>query len=146
MARSIRVTVVRDGRVHYPPRVRCGKDVAKAFVGMIGDSAREHFVGVYLDSRHAVLGFHEVSVGTADQCLVHPREVFLPAVHLSAVAIVVAHNHPSGDPNPSPEDRALTERLKHAGELLGIEVLDHIVVGDGKYYSFAEGAVMPYDL
>jgi DNA repair protein RadC len=69
---------------------------------------------------------------------VHPREVFAAAVREGAAAVVVAHNHPSGDPTPSREDRAITERLRRAGELLGIELLDHVVVGDERAYSFAE--------
>lgn len=76
--------------------------------------------------------------------MVHPREVFGPAVALSATAIVVAHNHPSGDPTPSAEDRAVTDRLRAAGELLGIELLDHVVIGDERYYSFADASVRPF--
>jgi DNA repair protein RadC len=71
---------------------------------------------------------------------VHPREVFGPAVALAATAIIVAHNHPSGDPTPSANDRAVTDRLRQAGELLGIPLLDHVVIGDARYYSFADEA------
>jgi DNA repair protein RadC len=92
---------------------------------------REHVLGVYLDARHRVLGVRTISVGTLDASLVHPREVFRPAVGLQAAAVVVAHNHPSGCPQPSGDDLELTRRL-------GIELLDHVVVGDGGLVSVRE--------
>ena len=90
---------------------------------------KEHFVAIYLDGRRRVAHVETISVGTLTSTLVHPREVFLPAIACSAASIIVAHNHPSGDPNPSPEDLALTRRLRDAGRLLGIELVDHIIVG-----------------
>jgi len=83
-----------------------------------------------------------VSEGSLNQSIVHPREVFAPAVRESAAAVIFVHNHPSGDPSPSREDREITRRLKEAGELLGIRVLDHVIVGDGSYYSFTESGVL----
>ena len=79
-----------------------------------------------------------ISEGTLTAALVHPREVFAPAIRLAAAALVLVHNHPSGDPTPSAEDAALTERLRRAGELIGIRVLDHVVVGQGRFVSLAE--------
>ena len=99
---------------------------------------QESFVVLTLDAKRAVLDIVEVSRGTLTSSLVHPREVFRPAVKHAAAAVIFAHNHPSGDPKPSKEDRALTVRLQEAGEILGIQVLDHIVVGDGRYISFAD--------
>lgn len=99
---------------------------------------REHVLGIYLDARHAVLAVRTVSVGTLDASLVHPREVFRPAVALQAAAVVVAHNHPSGCTRPSGDDLDLTRRLARAGRLLGIELLDHLVVGDGEPVSIRE--------
>lgn len=99
---------------------------------------REHFVVVGLDAKHAVIGINTVSIGSVTLSIVHPREVFKPAILMNASAVLLAHNHPSGDPTPSREDRALTRRLKDAGELVGITVLDHVVLGDGRYYSFAD--------
>jgi DNA repair protein RadC len=99
---------------------------------------RERFVGLYLDARHRVVRRHTVSVGTLTASLVHPREVFGPAIRARAAALVVVHNHPSGDPEPSPEDCALTERLKEGARLLGVDLLDHVVVARGGFVSFRE--------
>jgi DNA repair protein RadC len=91
-----------------------------------------------LDGKNQVLGFHVVSVGTLTASLVHPREVYKLAILESSAAIVVVHNHPSSHPEPSAEDQAITLRLKEAGELLGIKLLDHVVIGDGRYFSFTD--------
>ncbi len=90
---------------------------------------KEHFIILLLDSRHRVLRASEISVGSLDMSIVHPRETFREAIAASAAAIIVAHNHPSGDPTPSQEDLTLTRRLIEAGKLLGIPVLDHLIVG-----------------
>lgn len=99
---------------------------------------REHFVAILLNAKHAVIDIALVAVGTLNATLVHPREVFKEAIRQSAAAVVLAHNHPSGDPTPSPEDHALTGQLLAAGEILGIRVMDHIVVGEGRYASLRE--------
>lgn len=99
------------------------------FHRLIHDSAREEFHIVTLDTKHQVIDTHQVSVGTLDASLVHPREVFRPAIKDAASAILLVHNHPSGDPTPSPEDRQVTSRLESAGRIVGIDVLDHIVLG-----------------
>ena len=99
---------------------------------------RECFVVVLLNTRHVPLGVHVASIGTLGSAPVHPREVFRPAVVAGAAAIIVVHNHPSGDASPSAEDRVVTERLRKVGELLGIEVLDHLVVGADRFFSFAD--------
>jgi len=91
-----------------------------------------------LDGRHRVMSESQVSQGTLTASLVHPREVFRAAVRAAAAAIVLVHNHPSGDPSPSREDRDVTARLVAAGELIGIQVVDHVVVADAGYYSFQE--------
>ena len=91
-----------------------------------------------LDTRNKPLSHEVISTGSLNASLVHPREVYLHAILQNAAAIVVAHNHPSGDPNPSREDRALTRRLAEAGRILGIDLLDHVVLGHGCYYSFKE--------
>lgn len=103
---------------------------------------KEHFRALYVDARRRLILAETVSIGTLTSSLVHPREVFQPAVAHSAAALVVAHNHPSGDPEPSPEDLALTRRLRQAGEILGIEVLDHLVVGRGRYVSLKQRGVL----
>ena len=105
---------------------------------LIANDAREHFVALLLDGRHRPIGYQVVSVGTATASLVHPREVFQGAVGVGAVAVIVAHNHPSGDPRPSTEDLDVTRRLVSAGELLGIQVLDSLVVTEGEHVSIRE--------
>lgn len=99
---------------------------------------RERFVALYLDARHRVQAVEVVSIGSLNASLVHPREVFKPAVVLSAAAVVVAHNHPSGNPRPSGDDLELTARLDRCGELLGVVLLDHLVVGDTEITSIRE--------
>lgn len=109
---------------HYHPRLR--------------DLRYEVFVIVLLDAKHHVIRDATVSKGSLTLSIVHPRDVFNLAVRESAAAVIFLHNHPSGDPQPSAEDRTLTARLVSAGEVLGIRVLDHLVVGDGRYVSFAD--------
>ena len=106
--------------------------------GRLAQLEREVFLVLLLDGRNRLLGELRISEGTLTAALVHPREVFAPAIRLAAAAIVLIHNHPSGDPTPSPEDVALTDRLRRAGELIGIRVLDHVVVGQGRFVSMAE--------
>lgn len=96
---------------------------------------RETFHGLYLDARHCLIERRCISVGTLTASLVHPREVLSPALSLSAAAFVVAHNHPSGDPEPSDEDLRVTNRLSEVGELMGIPLLDHVVVGHSRFVS-----------
>ena len=99
---------------------------------------REVFIAMMLDSRNQVLGIHTVTVGTLNASLVHPREVFRPAILMGANALVLGHNHPSGDPTPSKEDIQLTRRLTEVGELVGIQVLDHLIFTDHKFVSLKE--------
>jgi len=103
---------------------------------------REHFVAFLLDARNRVLARETISVGTLSASLVHPREVFAPAIERRAAALIVVHNHPSGDPEPSADDLALTRRLVQAGILIGIEVLDHLVIGHGSYVSLKSRGLM----
>jgi DNA repair protein RadC len=102
-------------------------------------SEREAFMVVALDARNQTIGFQVVSVGTLNSAQVHPREVYRFAVSIGAASVIVAHNHPSLDHTPSHQDRLLTDRLREAGELLGIEMLDHVVVGGRCYFSFSDG-------
>ncbi|HEY2933115.1 MAG TPA: DNA repair protein RadC [Acidobacteriota bacterium] len=98
----------------------------------------EVFRVILLDGKNRMLFYEDISRGSLTGALVHPREVFWSAIHHRAAAIICLHNHPSGDPEPSAEDREITARLKQAGDLLGIRVLDHIVIGDGCYVSFQD--------
>jgi len=104
----------------------------------IRDHKKEHFVIFYLDTRHQEIQREIISVGTLNANLVHPREVFEPAIIHSAAQVIVTHNHPSGDPEPSDEDITITKRLHSAGELLGIELLDHVIVAKDKFVSLKE--------
>jgi DNA repair protein RadC len=118
--------------------VRGGGDVARLVRDSVRGSGQESFFAIPLDRRHRVLSVRVVGTGGVDSVGAHPRDVFAPAIRDGAAALVVAHNHPSGDPTPSPQDRAVTERLGAAGRLLGIELLDHVVVGDARFFSFAD--------
>jgi DNA repair protein RadC len=120
--------------------LRDGGDVARVVLESARGTRRESFFLLLVDNRHRILGLRVVSTGGLAAAPVHPREVFSPAIREGAAAVVVAHNHPSGDPAPSAEDREVTERLRQAGELIGIEVLDHVVVGHERYFSFADGS------
>lgn len=100
--------------------------------------SKEHFLVVLLNSKNKVLDIEQISEGSLNSSVVHPREVFAPAVLHHAAAILTAHNHPSGDPTPSKEDKDLTNTLVQAGKYMGIPVLDHIIIGDAKYFSFKE--------
>ncbi len=101
------------------------------------DRRKEYFITLLLDGKNRIIREVRISEGSLNQSIVHPREVFSPAVRDSAAAIILVHNHPSGDPTPSREDREITRRLKEAGELMGVAVLDHIIIGDGDFVSFS---------
>ena len=117
------------------------RDAATVFAhvrGRLPQLDRELFLALLLDGRNRLRAEVCVSEGTLTTALVHPREVFAPAIRDRAAALILVHNHPSGDPTPSSEDVALTERLRQVGEMVGIRVLDHVVVGHGRYVSLAE--------
>jgi len=119
------------------PLVR-GPETIFELTADIRRSNREHFVGFYLNSRNQVLRREIISIGSLNASIVHPREVFIPALAVSAASLILAHNHPSGDPSPSEEDLAITRRIAESGRLLGIELLDHVVVAREAYTSFKE--------
>mgnify|MGYP002624206046 CR=1 FL=1 len=117
--------------------VKRPEDVALV-VSDIRRAAKEYFVGLYLNTRHRLLCRETVSVGSLNASIVHPREVFLPALRAGAAAVIVVHNHPSGETDPSEDDIAVTRRLVEAGEILGIGLLDHIIVGERGHTSLKE--------
>ena len=125
-------------------RISCPKDIYEVLtkVCRIQCNAEEVVILITLNTKNIVTGYFEVHRGTINTSLVHPREVFKRALLNNARYIIVAHNHPSGDPNPSKEDIQITERLKEAGNLLGINLLDHIIVGEDKYISLKEKGVL----
>ena len=122
--------------------VRTPDDVAALLLPRFRYESRESFVAVLLSTKNHVLKTPVISVGSLNASIVHPRELFREAINASAAAVIVAHNHPSGDPTPSPEDVSLTRKLVEAGKILDIPVLDHVVLGDGKYVSFKEKGIL----
>ncbi|AGA58649.1 MAG: JAB domain-containing protein [Thermobacillus sp.] len=120
------------------PAIRKPEDAAKLVMEDLRSELKEHFVCLFLNTKNQVLARETLSVGTLNASLVHPREVFRAAIKRGSASIICLHNHPSGDPTPSPEDIALTRRLHEAGALIGIDVLDHIVIGDGRFVSLKE--------
>ncbi len=129
------------GRLVPGTTLRGPADVFRHFHPTLRDAAHERFLVVLLDGRHRLMRYEMVSQGTLTASLVHPREVFRPALRDAAAALVLVHNHPSGDPTPSAEDREVTARLVRAGELLGVPVLDHVVVAERGYTSLRDHAL-----
>lgn len=132
-----KVMLVRDNKKTETETkfIKSSDDVNKIIQSYLNGADREHFVIVLLNRKNGIIGINTVSVGDLSSSIVHPREVFKPAIVAGAASIILAHNHPSGDPTPSSNDLRVTDQLKEAGDLLGIEVLDHIVIGDGRYVS-----------
>lgn len=116
----------------------CPQDVADFLMPRLRYAANEQFVVILLNNKNKVIGTEVVSEGSLSSSIVHPREVFAPAILHHAAAIMVAHNHPSGDPKPSIEDEEVTRQLLRSGKVLGIPMIDHVIIGDGNYYSFLE--------
>ena len=140
-----RVALAREGSIPttWDKTVREPGDVARLMAPLVADISQESFWLILLDGRNKVAGITLISLGSLTAALVHPREVFKPAIAGSAAALVLLHNHPSGDPSPSAEDIALTRRLSEVGELVGIKVLDHLVIGEGgSYRSLADDGVL----
>ena len=125
----INIQMVRERQLLYDGnRLTTPEQASAAFCALVGNPDREHFVALLLDTKNRITGIHQVSQGSLNQSVVHPRETLKCAVLASAAAIILAHNHPSGDLTPSREDIEITRRLKEAGDILGIKVLDHIIV------------------
>lgn len=129
--------LIRESGPWYTEKITSPEDVARIMRDHMdmGNLDREHFVVLYLDRKNHVNAIQTVSIGGLHSSLVHPREVFKPAIVASSAAIILVHNHPSGDSTPSTEDINITRRLIEAGKILGIEVLDHVVIGNNEYKS-----------
>lgn len=123
------------------PYIDSASDILK-IISYIKNRKREHFIALYLNARQQLIKTYTVSIGSIDASIAHPREVFEPAISCHASNIIVAHNHPSGDPQPSHADILLTKRLQQAGDLLGIELLDHIIIAQKGYTSMRENNSM----
>lgn len=124
------------------PSLASPAEVAKLIMPRLRFLEQEHFLSIHLNTKNRVIGIETVTVGTLDSSLVHPREVFKAAIKRSSAALILAHNHPSGDPHPSKEDLNLTRRLKEVGDLMGIPVLDHLIIGDNTYISLREEGIL----
>ena len=134
-----RVTLVREGRATAPSSPFLTSVAAAAILRpLFAGLDREQFLVCGLDAKHCVIGVNVVSIGSLTLAIVHPREVFKPLILMNAAAWICAHNHPSGNPAPSPEDRVLTSRLRQGADLLGISLLDHLILTDQGCYSFAD--------
>ncbi|KHL95866.1 DNA repair protein RadC [Paenibacillus sp. IHB B 3415] len=127
----------------YPQRaIRKPEDAAELFRQFIEDCDRECFCVLCLNTKNEPTALHQVSCGTLNSSLVHPRETFKLAILANSAAIIAGHNHPSGVPEPSPQDIELNNRLVHCGQILGVELLDHIIIGDGSFVSLKERGLM----
>ena len=124
-----------DAGERQKPMVKSPEDVVNIVKSQLKGKKKEHFLVLCLDTRNRVINCKPVSIGSLDTSIVHPREVFKEAVSSSAASVIFAHNHPSGDPEPSKEDVELTKRLVKSGEIIGIDVLDHIIICDRSYLS-----------
>jgi DNA repair protein RadC len=122
-------------------RYTAPQQVSDTFQFLIKET-KEQFITLHLDGKNRIICMDIVSIGSLNQSIVHPREVFKTACLSNAAALILIHQHPTGDPSPSSEDIAITRRLKESGELLGIKVLDHIIIGDGEYLSFVERGLL----
>jgi len=141
-----RVVLVKEkvGRYELPKKIDSPDRAYKAITAItsVEEEAQEVFGVLILNTKHKIVAVHEVSRGTLNNSIIHPREVFKPAVLHNAAAIICFHNHPSGDTEPSKDDIEATKRLIEAGKIMGIEILDHIIVGDDRYVSLKERGVV----
>lgn len=128
----------RRYRGKRPPEVTNPRQAHDVLKPRVEDWSREHFLVILLDARNGVVGIETISVGSLTASIVHPREVFRPAIVAAAAGIVIGHNHPSGDPEPSPEDLAVTRRLNQVAELVGIQLHDHVIFTDRQFVSLKE--------
>jgi DNA repair protein RadC len=138
LVREVTLKYRRPKRTAILDAVRSPEQAAELLRRILPDNVREHFLVLLLNSRNQVVGYFVAATGTANGCQVGIREVFQAAVIAGAVHIVVGHNHTSGETVPSPEDKTITRRLREAGALLGIPVLDHLIIGAEEFFSFRE--------
>ena len=134
------IRLIRDGRiaVDATPIIRTPQDTLPVLEPELSELAYEKFIALALSTKNHVIAVLPVSSGSLNASIVHPRELFQRAILANCASLILAHNHPSGDPTPSPEDIALTRKLVEAGQLLDIPILDHVILGYGKYSSFKE--------
>ena len=134
-----RITLVAESSgIESPEPVQTSIAAASLLRPCFEGLDREQFLVCGVDAKHRIIGINIVSIGSLTLAIVHPREVFKPLILMNAAACICAHNHPSSDPTPSPEDRVLTQRLRQGAELLGIALLDHVILGEDRHFSFAD--------
>jgi len=126
----------------FKEKIKNARDVFNRYVDQLKDEKQEHFLALYLDTKNQLIGDRLVSKGTLNASLIHPREVFNYGIKASANSIILVHNHPSGDPTPSKEDEVVTKNLVNAGDLVGINILDHVVIGEQDFVSLREKGVI----
>lgn len=139
----VQIEMVKDSSLTvYCKKVTTSKAMVEVFKVYLSGVDREHLILATLNTKNIITSLTTVSIGSLNSAIVHPREVFKTAILANADTIILAHNHPSGDPNPSKEDIDTTNRIKECGKLLGIELLDHIILGDSTYVSLKEKGVL----
>ncbi len=139
----VSIKMVREASVLYDIRkIGSPKDCVELGKKFLEDADREQLIVCCLDTKNQPTAINVVSVGNLNNSLVHPREVFKPAILSNSASIILFHNHPTGDPTPSNEDKLITERLRESGEILGIKLIDHIIIGDNSYYSLKEKGII----
>jgi len=136
---QIREVKVRYGKKKHPTQIKAAHDIAE-FVRkkVIRENNKEHLIGFFLDGNHDIVAYNLIGIGTANTALVHPREVFQPALIVGAVSVILVHNHPSGNVEPSSEDIVATQKMIDAANVLGVKFLDHIIVTEDRHISLAE--------
>lgn len=127
---------------HSRPSIRSPQDAVDLIMPELRNAPQEHFKALFLNTKNEVLKIKTITIGCLDASLITPRELFREAISMNSASVIVAHNHPSGDPTPSREDIEVTKRLASAGETIGIEMLDHLVIGDGRWISLKERGMM----
>jgi DNA repair protein RadC len=120
----------------FSKKIETTKDVFNHFVDELKDKKKEYLYALYLDTKNRIIKEELISIGTLNASMIHPREIFSSAIKACSHAIILVHNHPSGDPTPSKNDEEMTQRLFEAGELLNIEIIDHVIIGKDDYFSF----------
>lgn len=143
LAPKVRVQLIRENHRSFASRLVETPSAAAAILKYLKLMDREHLVALHLNARNELISTETVSIGSLTAALVSPREVFKGAILANAAGIILAHNHPSGSQEPSPEDKETTKRIARAGDLMGIPLLDHLIVADSGFYSFRERGQMP---
>lgn len=139
----VSIKMVKESSILYDiRRIQAPQDAVELGKRFLEESDREQLLVCCLDAKNQPTAINVVSVGNLNTSLVHPREVFKPAILSNSASIILFHNHPSGDPTPSNEDKLITQRLRESGEILGIKLIDHIIIGDNSYTSLKEKGII----